>query len=344
MNQKIENWKEEKQSAYLYLTISSLEVDPSRKELFKKLAEAAENQAKIWENKFIEEGEDPPKTFRLSPRVKVVRFLIQTLGPRSILPILAAMKIRGISIYRSNFTHEKPTSEMKPELRHRGSGGGGNLRAAVFGANDGLVSNASLILGVSGAALDNTSVLLAGIAGLLAGAFSMAAGEYISVKSQRELFEYQIGLEEEELKEYPEEEAEELALIYEAKGIEPSQARRVATQLISDPSKALDTLAREELGLNPDELGSPTGAAFFSFISFAVGALIPLSPFLLVHGNLALRLSILVTGVALFLIGVALSLFTGKNAFLSGFRMLAIGALAGVTTYFTGRFLGVDLS
>ncbi len=154
----------------------------------------------------------------------------------------------------------------------------------MFGVNDGLVSNASLILGVAGASSDAHVVLLTGVAGMCAGAFAMATGEYVSVRSQRELFEYQIGLEREELAQYPEAEAQELALIYAAKGLPPEEALRLATQIVADPEHALDTLAREELGLNPDELGSPWGAAISSFVSFAVGALLPLAPFMLMSG------------------------------------------------------------
>ena len=160
----------------------------------------------------------------------------------------------------------------------------------MFGVNDGLVSNAALIYGVAGAAQEPSIILLTGVAGLLAGAFSMAAGEYVSVRSQREMFEYQIGLERDELETYPDEEAAELALIYAAKGMDPAEARRLADTLMQDPERALDTLAREELGLNPDELGSPWVAAISSFAAFTAGAALPLLPFLFGHGQRADRL------------------------------------------------------
>jgi VIT1/CCC1 family predicted Fe2+/Mn2+ transporter len=172
----------------------------------------------------------------------------------------------------------------------------------------------------------------------------MAAGEWVSVRSQREMFEYQIGLERKELAEYPAEEAQELALIYEARGLPPDEAAALATATIADPARALDTLAREELGLNPDELGSPWGAATFSFLSFAAGALIPLAPFLLLKGGAALGISIGVTGVALFAIGAAISLFTGRSAVRDGLRMLAIGSVAGALTFSIGKLLGVGLA
>jgi VIT1/CCC1 family predicted Fe2+/Mn2+ transporter len=255
------------------------------------------------------------------------------------------MKIRGMSIYDSAPPgHATPSSVDEIGLRHKGTKSGGNLRAAVFGVNDGLVSNASLILGVAGATNDPHLIVLSGMAGLLAGAFSMAAGEFVSVRSQREMYEYQIGLERAELDEYPEQEAEELALIYKAKGLSEAEAQGLASKLIGDPQRALDTLAREELGLDPDALGSPWGAAVSSFVSFALGASIPLIPFLVSSGRDALLFSIGVAAVSLFAVGVVLTLFTGKNALWGGLRMLAIGSAAGAITYGIGRLLGVSLN
>jgi len=241
-------------------------------------------------------------------------------------------------------TAAAPIAGSGTELRHRGLGRGGNLRAAVFGVNDGLVSNASLILGIAGASTDVRVVLLTGVAGMCAGAFAMAAGEYVSVRSQRELFEYQIGLERDELAQYPEAEAQELALIYKAKGLSGSEAQRVAKQLVADPEHALDTLAREELGLNPDELGSPWGAAISSLLSFAIGAAIPLLPFALGAGAHALVYTVILTAIALFAIGATLSLFTGRGAMMSGLRMLLLGGLAGAVTFSVGRLFGVSIS
>ncbi|HEY6722134.1 MAG TPA: VIT1/CCC1 transporter family protein, partial [Burkholderiales bacterium] len=240
--------------------------------------------------------------------------------------------------------HPAPTSVEEIGKRHRGFGAGGNLRAAVFGINDGLVSNLSLILGVAGASSNTGFILLSGIAGLLAGAFSMAAGEYVSVRSQREMYEHQIGLEQAELDEYPDEEAEELALIYAARGMSVSDAHDLARRTIADPRLALDTLAREELGLNPEDLGSPWGAALSSFFSFGVGALVPLAPFLFARGNGALIAAVAMTAVALFGIGSMISLFTGRSAVRDGLRMLAIGGGAGAVTYFVGKLLGVSLA
>ena len=273
--------------------------------------------------------------------------LIRLIGPRALRPVLVAMKVRGMSVYTGGSVHgghAMPTSITEVGHRHKSVEAGGNVRAAVFGVNDGLVSNAALIMGVAGATQEPKLVLLTGIAGLLAGAFSMAAGEYVSMRSQRELFEYQIALEREELEEYPIEEQEELALIYKARGLSKAQADGVAAELMKDPAQALDTLAREELGLNPAELGSPWGAAGSSFAAFAAGGLVPLTPFLFGTGPYLLTGIVAVTGAALFTVGAALSLFTGKGAWWSGLRMLLIGGGAGLATYLIGNLLGATLA
>jgi VIT1/CCC1 family predicted Fe2+/Mn2+ transporter len=242
------------------------------------------------------------------------------------------------------------SSVAAAERWHRTSGGG-NLRAAVFGVNDGLLSNLSLLMGMAGGATaaagggdTHQVVLLAGFAGMLAGAFSMAAGEWVSVRSQRELFEREIAREAEELETSPEEEAKELELIYRAKGVPADQAAALARSILANPVSALDTLAREELGLDPGELGSPWGAALSSFAAFVAGALVPLLPFLFLPVAPAVWLSAGLSGVALFAIGALLSLFTGRGALLSGFRMLAIGGGVAAATYLIGRVVGVSIS
>jgi VIT1/CCC1 family predicted Fe2+/Mn2+ transporter len=231
----------------------------------------------------------------------------------------------------------------RPESWHR-AGRSGALRAAIFGINDGLVSNLALVMGVAGASQANQLIVLAGVAGLLAGAFSMAAGEYISMRSQRELFERQIELERAELEAMPDEEQRELVEIYIAKGLPPEEAERVAEKMFRDPQTALDTLVREELGLDPDELGSPWGAAFGSFAAFAVGAVIPVLPYLLMSGTAAFALSLGLSLVALFAVGAAVSLLTGKGVLFSGLRQLAIGAAAAAVTYAVGTVIGVGVA
>jgi VIT1/CCC1 family predicted Fe2+/Mn2+ transporter len=256
------------------------------------------------------------------------------------------MKVRGMSIYGGGLPAGHPMPHKVEEIgrRHRGRLAGGNLRAAVFGASDGLVSNVCLILGVSGAAHGGRVVLVSGVAGLLAGAFSMAAGEYISVRSQREMFEHQIGAERDELAQYPHEEAAELSLIYQARGLGKEDADRMSDRIVANPGYALDALAREELGLDPGALGSPFGAAGFSFASFSIGAAVPLAPFLFRAGAGALVAAIALTGVALFGVGCATSLFSGRDAVRGGLRSLLIGAAAGAVTYGIGRLLGASVS
>lgn len=341
----LEGWASEMRSAYLYRVLAEVEGPSARGRLFDKLAAEAEGQAGIWAKTAATSGLQVPAGFRPDRRTLLVEHLTRRMGPRAMRMVLAAMKVRGLSMYGHGVPgHPAPTSIEDMAKRHRGFGTSGNLRASVFGVNDGLVSNVSLILGVAGAAAGNNVVLVSGIAGLLAGAFSMAAGEYISVRSQREMFEYQIGLERDELAQYPQEEAEELALIYAARGMDAGDADRLARATIADPVRALDTLAREELGLNPDELGSPWGAALSSFASFAIGAVIPLLPFFVFKGSAALGASVALTAVALFVVGAMISLFTGRHAWLGGLRMLAIGAAAGALTYFIGSLLGVSLA
>jgi vacuolar iron transporter family protein len=339
---KTEGWIDETRSAYLYRVIAEVERGSPRSELFQELAREAETQAAIW-----------AKNARLASvpafipdlRTRLVAGLVRRYGPRAMRGILAAMKVRGLSVYSHAAPgHPAPTSVDEVGKRHRAFGAGGNLRAAVFGINDGLVSNLSLILGVAGASSNAGFILLSGVAGLLAGAFSMAAGEYVSVRSQREMYEHQIGLERAELGEYPAEEAEELALIYAARGMNRADAHALAERTIADPHLALDTLAREELGLNPENLGSPWGAALSSFFSFGAGALVPLLPFLFVRAEGALIAAVAMTAAALFGVGSMISLFTGRSAVRDGLRMLAIGGGAGAVTYLVGALLGVSLA
>jgi VIT1/CCC1 family predicted Fe2+/Mn2+ transporter len=344
----MDGWREEMQSAFLYQVLVETEPDAAKRKLFSSLREAALSQAQIVLDRVKQEGGAPPPAYRPSLRARVVAGLIRRLHPRRILPVLAAMKVRGISIYQAGTMpggHPMPSTVEEVGGRHREVGSAGNLRAAVFGINDGLISNTSLIMGVAGAAGDGRMLLLSGIAGLLAGAFSMAAGEYVSIRSQRDLYEYQIGLEQEELALYPEEEQEELALIYNARGLPMEQARRVAADMLKDPQHALDTLSREELGLNPENLGSSWGAAGASFLAFSLGALIPLLPFLFIKTpRSALSAAVILSIAALFAVGVTLSLFSGKNAVRGGLRMALIGGAAGLATYLIGMLLGVTLT
>jgi len=239
--------------------------------------------------------------------------------------------------------HEGP---VPPEPKKRGVGGrSGTLRAAVFGVNDGLVSNLSIIMGFTGAAVNNSVIVLAGVAGLLAGAFSMGAGEYVSMRVQRELFERLIHLEAHELATEPEEERVELVGIYQRKGVPRDVAESLVNVIHKNPDLALETHAREELGLDPQGgLGSPWGAAISSFITFSLGALVPLVPFMIGSGSAAQIGAIVASGLTLFVVGSLMSILTGKRPIRSGFRMLLIGAAAAAVTYGVGSALHVSVA
>lgn len=273
----------------------------------------------------MERPELSPEEARTKAEVPLLTSLVRTLKRRS-----RPSRIEP---------HPGPVEgEQKP------GGKSGTLRAAIFGVNDGLVSNVALIMGFAGAGVGNRVVLLAGVAGLLAGAFSMGAGEYVSMRVQREVFERLIHLEAHELASDPEAERTELAAIFADKGVPQALAERVAEALMEDPQVALETHAREELGLDPKEgLGSPWGAAISSFVTFSFGALVPLVPFLFGEGNAAVLASAVFTGVTLFTVGALMTTFTGKRPHLSGLRMLGIGAGAAAVTYGVGSLLGVGI-
>lgn len=321
------NWQEEMRSAHLYQIMAQHDNNILHKKLFIDLKAAAEKQAEAWKNKIIQDGQQPPTAYEPDFRTRLVANLIKVFGTENIHSILSAMKIRGMSV----FTH------YHSEHRHTNFSSANNIRAAIFGINDGLISNLSLILGVVGAQASEHYILVTGVAGLLAGACSMGAGEYISVRSQREVFEYQIAIEKQELEEYPEEEIEELTLIYEARGVPATEANKLARLMIENPDTGLNALARDELGLNPEDMVSPTGAMLASFFSFGIGAAIPLMPFLFLNSEFNIYYSIAATGITLFTVGALLSLFTNRHPILLGLRMLCIGALAGCITYFIGR-------
>jgi len=359
-----ENLRGEIDGIALYRLLAEAERDPERAAIFRDLAAVEERHASVWRGKLKEAGDTLPSDQRPSLRVRIIGWLARRLGPRAVLPMVSAMEAGGYSSYVDQggdalaLAHDErvhgrtvarlagpgaPSDIARQESWHR-LGGGGALRASVFGISDGLVSNLSLVVGVSGASPPGGTVLLAGVAGLLAGAFSMAAGEYVSMRSQRELFERQIGLERTELEVNPEEERDELALIYRAKGIPKAEADRLADTIIADPAVALDTLAREELGLDPSELGSPWAAAAGSFLAFAVGAFVPVLPYLFARGAFTIVPAIILGAIALFAVGASLSLFTGRNPLYSGLRMLALAAVAASATYGIGRLVGASVS
>ncbi len=239
-----------------------------------------------------------------------------------------------------------PRNGAGPDLESHESVIGGNvLRAAVLGVNDGLVSNLSLVMGVAGAELDGRAILITGLAGLLAGASSMAMGEWLSVQSSRELNSRQLAIEKQHLAQIPEIEAEEFVQMYKAKGLSDELAREVAAQLMENPDHALDTMAREELGINPQDLGgSAWQAAGASFALFAVGAIVPVVPFFFLGHMDAVMVSLVASAIALFVIGAGITRLTGRSILFAGTRQLLFGLGAAALTYGIGRLIGVSVS
>ena len=352
----------------IYRMLANAERAPDRKKIFEELAEVEEHHARVFREKLLEAGVTPRERGP-GMRVRAIGLLARWFGVNSVLPIVRSMEAGAYSAYMAQDPaaqalapdereHRKtmsrlergsvePTQAITEREKWHRTGGGGTLRASVFGVSDGLVSNASLVMGFSGAQTQGDVVLLAGVAGLLAGAFSMAAGEYVSMRAQRELFERQIELEREELAANPEEERREIALIYRAKGLSPEQAEATAAQLMADPNVALETLVREELGLDPASLGSPWGAAIGSFLAFAGGAIMPVLPFLFAPAAEDVAAGYVIAsaalaGIALFGVGASLSLFTGRSALMSGLRQLGLGAAAAALTYGIGSLIGVS--
>jgi len=359
------NYIKEQEGIALYRALARAEQNTDRADIFEKLAQAEEHHAARWA-KLLEDNGVAVPPYRPSFRVKLLGWVSRNLGTQHVLPIVSGLEFRDQGEYvgqteatgmpAAERSHSRTLQLMMQENAAAGAqsiikaerwhsqGFGGSLRAAVFGINDGLISNFGLVMGIAGTSAEPRFVLLAGVAGLLAGAFSMAAGEYISVRSQRELYEQQLALEAQELEASPEEEHEELALIYQAKGVPADQANKLASQILSNPETAIQTLAREELGLDPDSLGSPWTAALSSFVAFAVGAVIPVIPYLLMHSSAALYFSAAVCGISLFTVGAAISIFTGRSLAYSGFRMVGIGALAAIVAFGIGRLLGVSVA
>ena len=362
------NLQGEVDGAALYAALAEAEPDPNLAAVYRKLASVERAHAQFWRGHLDRRGIGG---FSLTPsfRARVMSWLARRFGPAFVLPAIAAAEARDTSAYDSQpeaVARGLPTDERSHarvigaaaatgrglvgpsiatlEGRHRG-GEGNALRAAVLGANDGLVSNLSLVMGVAGAATSAHTILLTGIAGLVAGSCSMAMGEWLSVNSSRELNQRQIATEAAELEQSPEEEREELVLIYQAKGLPQAQAQALADRLLGDKDTALDTLVREELGIDPESLGgSAWAAATASFFLFAFGAVFPVAPYLFLSGWSAVIASLALSGVVLAGIGAGTSLFTGRSVVFSASRQLLIGYAAAAITFGVGKLIGVALA
>jgi VIT1/CCC1 family predicted Fe2+/Mn2+ transporter len=370
--------KLERDAVQLYEGLAAIEKDPVRKDAFQAIASNERRHAFIWAHRIQAAGRDVPAVSPPRWRVRAVLSNARLFGTKAVSSMVKALEGDELALYEGLEGAEmaaiaaderehaaiwkrldmgmlgvEPVSEevaaaaamsVRDASWHRAAGQSGALRAAVFGINDGLVSNLALVMGFAGAASDNQVIVLAGVAGLLAGAFSMAAGEYVSMQSQKELFVRQIELEREQLRFRPEQEQEELAGLYRSKGLSDEEADLVANRLMQDPEHALDTKIREELGLDPDELGSPWGAAGYSFVAFGAGAFVPLAPFLVASGIAATAVAVTLALVSLFVVGALVSLLTGRSLLFSGFRQVAIGGAAALITYLVGSLIGVSVA
>jgi predicted membrane protein (TIGR00267 family) len=362
----LKNIQTEIDASYLYKQLSIAEKDLNVSQVFAQMSDIELSHAVAFAKKFNLSVDQLPKP---SGRARILNKIGEIIGYDYVLGVLldteksissavqyarkntnsqgSISDTAHVTILKNILNNHKNISSdnlARFEKKHR-SVGGNALRAAVLGGNDGLVSNFSLVMGIAGATSGQSEVLLTGLAGLLAGALSMALGEWISVKSSQELYENQMDLEMEELETNPEGEEKELALIYITKGIPESQAMQMAKEIMLDKGQAHDLLVREELGINPEEMkGSAMEAAVTSFILFAVGAILPVIPFFFVGGMMAILFSATLSAIGLFIIGAAITLFTGKNVLFSGFRQVAFGLIAAAITFGIGHFIGISIA
>ena len=356
--------QEEVDGIFIYETLESLEEDDELRSIYGKLIVTEQKHRDLWREQLrnvdADDTPDPP-----SRRARALMWLARRFGAALVLPIVRSFEMDATGMYIGEPAAEAaglPADEASHarvfgalsgtprgvsgsvighlELRHRALGGGNALRASVLGANDGLVSNFALVMGVVGANPGQATVVLVGVAGLLAGAFSMALGEWVSVTSSREAAEAQLEIERQEIELMPEAEQEELALIYQAKGLPEAQAQALAAQIMSDPDTALSTLAREELGLVPEDLGSPWTAAIASFLLFSIGAVLPVLPFLVSGANEAVFVSAALSALGLFALGASITLLTGRSARYSGMRQVLLGLAAAAITFGIGTVVG----
>ncbi len=358
------NYLSEQEGIYLYRMLAEIESDAHLAELYRRIADVEQRHATIWKGYLEAAGQTPPN-YTPNWRIRALLWMAKRLGTGAVLSTISSMESNAMHQYDTQLeatsaglpaderSHARLFRYLRSstnggiagpllaqfEGRHR-SAGGNELRAAVLGASDGLTSNLSLVMGVAGATLAGHAVLISGLAGLLAGAFSMSIGEWVSVQSARELNLHQIAIEREELKLAPDEELEELALIYQSKGIDERTAHELATNLMQQSNPSLDTLAREELGIDPKDLGgSAWGAAITSFFLFAIGAIIPVLPFIFTGGLSAVIISLLLSVIGLFGIGAGVSLTAGSPLWTSGGRQILLGLLAAGITFGIGRLI-----
>ena len=337
-----------------------------RRAILEELAAVERKHAAHWEEKLRAAGARVPERSPVTLRTRALGLVARRFSTAAVLPLVEraekadatmydnepdavdsmAAEERGHARTLANLVKgQKPSAPEqigRRERWHRGDRSG-SLRAAVFGVSDGLVSNTALVMGFAGSGAPRSTILLAGVAGLLAGSFSMAAGEYVSMSSQREMYEREIALESAELTENPAEERDELAPLYRAKGLDRVQAEQLADKLMADREVALDTLAREELGLDPTALGSPWAAAGSSLLAFAVGAFVVVVPYLFGGGTAAFVAAAGLAVLALIAVGGGIGALNGRSALRSAVRQLVAGGLAALFTYGVGHLIGVSV-
>lgn len=366
----VKRWREllasERDAAALYSRLAEAEAG-ERQRIFRELASIELGHAAHWESKLRSAGADVPAPGRPTLRTRLLGAAAGRLSVQTVLPLIERAERADAGMYdnepdappgmaadeRSHartIAHLVGGGEPDPvrqiarrERWHRGDRSGA-LRAGVFGVSDGLVSNTALVMGFAGSGVSHAATLLAGVAGLLAGSFSMAAGEYISMSSQREMYQREISLEQAELAEKPDEERSELVLIYRAKGLSRPDAERLADKIMADRSVALDTLAREELGLDPGQLGSPWVAAVSSLLAFAAGAFVVVLPYLAGRGTAALATAVGLALAAMFAVGATIGALNGRSAVRMGLRQMFVGALAAAVTFGVGHLIGAHVS
>ncbi len=367
---RVKRWREllgsERDAAELYSRIAAAETG-ERRTIFEELAAVERRHAAHWAEKIRDAGQAVPPAGRPGLRTRLLAAAASRLSPGAVLPLIERAERADAGRYDADpdaapgmaadeHGHARTIAKLieggRPAPRqqiarrepwHRGDKSGA-LRAGVFGVSDGLVSNTALVMGVAGSGASHPVILLAGTAGLLSGSFSMAAGEYVSMASQREMYQREIALEAQELQEKPEEEHDELVLLYRAKGLPREDAMRLADQIMADRQVALDTLAREELGLDPGQLGSPLSAAISSMLTFAAGALVVLLPYLIGGGTAALVAAITLAAAALLAVGAGIGMLNGRPAVRSGLRQLLLGGAAALVTFGIGHLIGAQVS
>ena len=358
------HWQDEADAAYLYRLLAAAETDERRRDVYARLAEVEDRHVEVWARLMTEHGR-APKPFRPSGRTRLLAFLGRHFGPGFLLPMLLAEEgrevkgyldmhratPRGVAGKGEALTLAKESAEHASELAaiagrdgepwHK-TGSGGLLRNVVYGFNDGLTANFGLVAGVIGAgtavAAQHHAVIVAGVAGLIADALSMGSSGYLAAKSEQEVHDNEIAMERDEIAMMPEIERDELAIIYEAKGMRPETARALATEIMADPERMLEEQVREELKIGDADM-SPLREGWITGLATAVGALIPVFPFFVTSGMTAIGLSFTLAMLSHFLVGAGRSVFTGRGVFRSGIDMFVVGLGVAVVGFFVGEWI-----